>query len=200
MKKLMYIISIILCFGALVVTNNKINKLENQIDNMNNNNNKSVVKALEVSAVEGVEKEFKIVNTYINKSNNNIIEFNDNSYIVINHNKNIYEFYATECGDYGIKAQDTKELTNIIKTYMLNKYNMNESELDKDNIFKNDILASEEQEGIQSNYTEEDYIKYLEYKNNLIDQYGEDIYKLMNQEAGITTEEESFKHFMEYGI
>ena len=31
MKKLMYIISIILCFGALVVTNNKINKLENQI-------------------------------------------------------------------------------------------------------------------------------------------------------------------------
>ena len=200
MKKLMYIISIILCFGALVVTNNKINKLENQIDNMNNNNNKSVVKALEVSAVEGVEKEFKIVNTYINKSNNNIIEFNDNSYLVINHNKNIYEFYATECGDYGIKAQDTKELTNIIKTYMLNKYNMNESELDNDNIFKNDILASEEQEEIQSNYTEEDYIKYLEYKNNLIDQYGEDIYKLMNQEAGITTEEESFKHFMEYGI
>ena len=200
MKKLMYIISIILCFGALVVTNNKINKLENQIDNMNNNNNKSVVKALEVSAVEGVEKEFKIVNTYINKSNNNIIEFNDNSYIVINHNKNIYEFYATECGDYGIKAQDTKELTNIIKTYMLNKYNMNESELDNDNIFKNDILASEEQEEIQSNYTEEDYIKYLEYKNNLIDQYGEDIYKLMNQEAGITTEEESFKHFIEYGI
>ena len=200
MKKLMYIISIILCFGALVVTNNKINKLENQIDNMNNNNNKSVVKALEVSAVEGVEKEFKIVNTYINKSNNNIIEFNDNSYIVINHNKNIYEFYATECGDYGIKAQNTKELTNIIKTYMLNKYNMNESELDKDNIFKNDILASEEEKEIQSNYTEEDYIKYLEYKNNLIDQYGEDIYKLMNQEAGITTEEESFKHFMEYGI
>lgn len=43
-------------------------------------------------------------------------------------------------------------------------------------------------------------MKYLEYKNNLIDQYGEDIYKLMNQEAGITTEEESFKHFMEYGI
>ena len=200
MKKLMYIISIILCFGALVVTNNKINKLENQIDNMNNNNNKSVVKALEVSAVEGVEKEFKIINTYINNSNSNIIEFNDNSYLVINHNKNIYEFYATECGDYGIKAQDTKELTNIIKTYMLNKYNMNESELDNDNIFKNDILVSEEQEETQNIYVEEDYMKYLEYKNNLIDQYGEDIYKLMNQEAGITTEEESFKHFMEYGI
>ena len=109
-------------------------------------NNKSVE---EVAAVEGVEKEFKIVNTYINNSNSNIIEFNDNSYIVINHNKNIYEFYATECGDYGIKAQDTKELTNIIKTYMLNKYNMNESELDNDNIFKNDILVSAE--GKESN-------------------------------------------------
>ena len=108
MKKLMYIISIILCFGALVVTNNKINKLENQIDNMNNNNNKSVVKALEVSAVEGVEKEFKIVNTYVNKSNNNIIEFNDNSYVVINKEKNIYEFTPSECGDYEIKARDQK--------------------------------------------------------------------------------------------
>ena len=109
-------------------------------------NNKSVE---EVAAVEGVEKEFKIINTYINNSNSNIIEFNDNSYLVINHNKNIYEFYATECGDYGIKAQDTKELTNIIKTYMLNKYNINESELDNNNIFKNDILASEE--GKESN-------------------------------------------------
>ena len=178
MKKIIYIVMIILFCGALVITSNKTNQ----------------------SAVQEVGKEFKIINTYVNKSNSNIIEFNDNSYAVINKDKNIYEFYATECSDYGIKAQDTKELTNIIKTYMLNKYNMNESELDKDNIFKNDILVSAEQEGIQSNYTEEDYIKYLEYKNNLIDQYGEDIYKLMNQEAGITTEEESFKHFMEYGI
>lgn len=104
-------------------------------------NNKSVG---EVAAVEEVEKEFKIINTYVNKSNSNIIEFNDNSYLVINHNKNVYEFYSTECGDYGIQAQNTKELTNIIKTYMLNKYNMNESELDKDNIFKNDILVSVE--------------------------------------------------------
>ena len=42
-------------------------------------NNKSVA---QVPTVEGVEKEFKIVNTYINKPNNNIIEFNDNSYLV----------------------------------------------------------------------------------------------------------------------
>ena len=149
MKKLMYIISIILCFGALVVTNNKINKLENQIDNMNNNNNKSVVKALEVSAVEGVEKEFKIVNTYINNSNSNIIEFNDNSYVVINHDKNIYEFYAAECGDYEIQASNQIELINIIKTYMFNKYSMLESEVNQNDIFKNDILVSAE--GKESN-------------------------------------------------
>lgn len=53
---------------------------------------------------------------------------------------------------------------------------------------------------VQGRYTKEDYNKYLEYKNNLIEEYGEDIYKLMNENAGIETEEESFKHFMEYGI
>ena len=121
MKRLINIITIILCL-TLVITN------------------KSVAQA---PTVEGVEKEFKIINTYINNSNSNIIEFNDNSYIVINHNKNIYEFYAAECGDYEIKAEDLEQLTNIIKTYMINKYNINESELDKDNIFKNAILASE---------------------------------------------------------
>ena len=123
MKRLINIITIILCL-TLVITN------------------KSVAQA---PTVEGVEKEFKIINTYINNSNSNIIEFNDNSYIVINHNKNIYEFYAAECGDYEIKAEDLEQLTNIIKTYMLNKYDFLESEVNKCNIFKNDILVSEEE-------------------------------------------------------
>ena len=127
MKKLIYIVMITLFCGALVITSNKTNQ----------------------SAAQEVEKEFKIVNTYVNKSNNNIIEFNDNSYIVINHNKNIYEFYAAECGDYEIKAEDLEQLTNIIKTYMLNKYDFLESEVNKCNIFKNDILVSEE--GKESN-------------------------------------------------
>ena len=109
-------------------------------------NNKSVE---EVAAVEGVEKEFKIVNTYINNSNSNIIEFNDNSYVVINHDKNIYEFYAAECGDYEIQASNQIELINIIKTYMFNKYNMLESEVNQNDIFKNDILVSAE--GKESN-------------------------------------------------
>lgn len=127
MKKIIYIVMITLFCGALVITSNKTNQ----------------------SAAQEVEKEFKIINTYVNKSNNNIIEFNDNSYVVINHDKNIYEFYAAECGDYGIKAQDTKELKNILITYMINKYDISESELDKDNIFKNDILVSAE--GKESN-------------------------------------------------
>ena len=45
-----------------------------------------------------------------------------------------------------------------------------------------------------------DYAKYLEYKSNLIEQYGYDVYSLMNQEAGIETEQQSFEHFMKYGI
>lgn len=234
MKKLIYTITIILFCGALAIANNKTNKLENQIESMNS---KEVVQAA------AVEKEFKIVNTYVNKSNNNIIEFNDNSYVVINHDKNIYEFYAAECGDYEIQASNQIELINIIKTYMVNKYNMDDLEVENNSIFKNDILAytppTEEKEIIkpiaatqeskkvvnvvkeetnnntiknevieepeesqeqQSGYTEEDYNKYLEYKEGLIKEYGEEIYNLMNQEAGIKTEEESFEHFMEYGI
>ena len=135
MKKLINTITIILFCAALAIANNKINKLENQIKSINNN---TVVQA---AAVEEVEKEFKIVNTYLNKSNNNIIEFNDNSYVIINHNNNIYEFYAAECGDYEIKASNQIELINIIKTYMINKYNMLESEVNQNDIFKNDILA-----------------------------------------------------------
>lgn len=242
MKKVINIITIILFCGALAIANNKINKLENQIESLNN---KEVVQA---AAVEKVEKEFKIVNTYINKSNNNIIEFNDNSYVVINHDKNIYEFYTAECGDYEIQASNQIELINIIKTYMVNKYNMDDLEVENNNIFKNDILAytpvEAEKENIkpiaatqenkkvinvvkeetnnntikneviketateeagesqeqQSGYTEEDYNKYLEYKKGLIKEYGEEIYNSMNQEAGIKTEEESFNHYMEYGI
>ena len=240
MKRLINIITIILFCGALAIANNKINKLENQIESMNS---KEVVQAA------AVEKEFKIVNTYVNKSNNNIIENNDDSYIVINHDKNIYEFYAAECGDYEIQASNQIELINIIKTYMFNKYNMLESEVNQNDIFKNDILAytpveaekenikpiaatqenkkvinvvkeetnnntienevieepateeaEESQEQLQNGYTEEDYNKYLEYKESLIQEYGEEIYNLMNQEAGIKTEEESFNHYMEYGI
>lgn len=127
MKKLIYIVMITLFCGALVITSNKTNQ----------------------SAVQEVGKEFKIINTYVNKSNSNIIEFNDNSYAVINKDKNIYEFTPSECGDYEIKARDQKELKNILITYMINKYNLSESELEKDNIFKNDILVSAE--GKESN-------------------------------------------------
>ena len=164
MKRLINIITIILFCGALAIANNKINKLENQIESINS---KEVVQA---AAVEKVEKEFKIVNTYINKSNNNIIEFNDNSYVVINHDKNIYEFYAAECGDYEIQASNQIELSNIIKTYIINKYNMNDLDVENHSIFKNDILA----------YTpdaEKENIKPI-----------------------AATEESSNSHFMKYGI
>ena len=106
MKKLIYTITIILFCGALAIANNKTNKLENQIESINNN---AVIQA---AAVE-------------------------------------------------------------------------------------EVGESQEQ---QSGYTEEDYNKYLEYKKGLIKEYGEEIYNSMNQEAGIKTEEESFKHYMEYGI
>ena len=167
MKKYINITIAIIIFliGVFAVASNKINTIEgiNKIIN-----NKEVVQA---AAVEEVEKEFKIINTYVNKSNNNIIEFNDNSYIVINHDKNIYEFYAAECGDYEIQASNQIELINIIKTYMINKYNMLESEVNQNDIFKNDILA---------------YTPPTEEKENI--------------KPIAATEESSNSHFMEYGI
>ena len=158
------IATIIFLIGSFAVASNKINTIEgiNKIIN-----SKEVVQA---AAVEEVKKDFKIVNTYVNKSNNNIIEFNDNSYVVINHNKNIYEFYAAECGDYEIQASNQIELNNIIKTYMVNKYNMDYLEVENNSIFKNDILA----------YTpdaEKENIKPI-----------------------AATEESSNSHFIEYGI
>ena len=239
MKKIVSIIVIILIFGALAITNNKINKLENQ-----NKNNE----VLEVAATQEVKKEFKIVDTYITESGNTVIEFNDKTSVVINQDKNIFEFYPIECGDWEIKVNNHDNLINVIKSYMNNKYDMTYQEVENNSIFKNDILAytppteekeiikpiaatqenkkvikvtkektsntiknevieepgteeaEESQEQLQNGYTEEDYNKYLEYKESLIQEYGEEIYNLMNQEAGIETEEDSFNHFMEYGI
>lgn len=132
MKKIINIIIIVLIFGALTITNNKINKLENQNKN---------IEVVEVAATQEVKKEFKIVDTYVTPSENMVIEFSDQSAAVINQNKKLYEFYPIECGDYEIKASNQIELVNIIKTYMVNKYNMNDLEVENNSIFKNDILA-----------------------------------------------------------
>ncbi|WP_297136188.1 hypothetical protein [Terrisporobacter sp.] len=42
--------------------------------------------------------------------------------------------------------------------------------------------------------------KYNDYKESLINEYGEEGYLLMNQEAGISSEEESLNHYIKYGI
>lgn len=222
MKKIINIIIIVLIFGALAITNNKINKLENQTKNN---------EVLEVATIKEVKKDFKIVDTYVTDSGNTVIEFNDQSAAVINQDKNTFEFYPIE------KTSNQENLINVIKTYMNNKYDMSYQEIDNHNIFKNANLIvqevkevkkikenkkvvinknnndnlknepveiptepTEQEEQKQNNYNEDDYNKYLEYKNELIEEYGEEIYNLMNQEAGIETEEDSFNHFMEYGI
>ena len=59
MKRLINIITIILFCGALAIANNKTNKLENLIESMNSK------EAVQAATVEKVEKEFKIVNTYV---------------------------------------------------------------------------------------------------------------------------------------
>ena len=126
------IIIIVLIFGALAITNNKINKLENQ------NKNNEVV---EIAATQEVKKEFKIVDTYVTPSGNTVIEFNDLSTAVINQDKNIFEFYPVECADWEIKVNNHDNLINVIKSYMNNKYDMTYQEIDNSDIFENANLV-----------------------------------------------------------
>ena len=129
MKK---IITIILLCGALAIANNKINKLENQIENN---------EVVEVAATQEVKKDFKIVDTYVTESGNTVIEFNDKTSVVINRDKNIFEFYPIECGDWEIVVNSYENLIGIIKTYMYNKYDMTYQEINASNIFNNANLS-----------------------------------------------------------
>ena len=132
MKKIINIIIIVLIFTVLAITNNKIIKVENQ------NKNNEVV---EVAAAQKVKKDFKIVDTYVTESGNTVIEFNDGSAAVINQNKNIFEFYPIECGDWEIVVNSHENLIGIIKTYMYNKYDMAYQEINASNIFNNANLT-----------------------------------------------------------
>lgn len=72
-----------------------------------------------------------------------------------------------------------------------------------DMFYVNDGGNIEEFEAIEDAQNYVDKIlknKYNDYKNSLITQYGEDTYNLMNQEAGINSELESFIHYVKYEI
>ena len=170
MKKLVSTIIIVLIVGALAIMSNKETK-----------------------------EEFKIINTYVTESGNTVIDFSDNSAVVINHDKGIYEFYTPECGDWELAVSNHEELISVVKTYMINKYDI--QDIDSHKVFKNvNLVGYIDIQEEQINYNSDLYAKYLEYKSNLIEQYGYNIYVLMNQEAGIETEQESFEHFIKYGM
>lgn len=76
-------------------------------------------------------------------------------------------------------------------------------EVECDMFYVNDSGNIEEFEAIEDaqKYVNEMFKnKYNDYKNSLITQYGEDTYNLMNQETGISSERESFIHYIKYGI
>lgn len=89
---------------------------------------------------EEIKEEFKILNTYVNNSDSTIIEFTDGSYAVINVPKNYYEFYPVELFDYEVIGQDREQLHNIIKSYMMGKYNLTLEEVENHEIFNNKNL------------------------------------------------------------
>ena len=130
-----------------------------------------------------------------NKYNMDDLEVENNSIF----KNDILAYTPVEAEKENIKpiaaTQENKKVINVVK------------EETNNNTIKNEVIeepateeAEESQEQPQNGYTEEDYNKYLEYKESLIQEHGEEIYNLMNQEAGIKTEEESFSHYMKYGI
>ena len=117
MKKIINIIAMILIIGAAAIVTNT-NKLDNELN----------------------KDDFKIIDTYVTDSNSTVIEFNDNSYAVINYSKDIYEFIPCELGDWEVKVNNKDELIMVIKSYMSYKYNMHDAEIENDEIFKNGNL------------------------------------------------------------
>ena len=90
---------------------------------------------------------------------------------------------------------------NSIKKEELKEYEEVKEEKPQEQTPIKPIEPTEEpQEDPTSQYTQEDYNKYLKYKNSLIKEYGKEVYNLMNQEAGIGSEKESFIYYMENGI
>ena len=89
---------------------------------------------------EETKEEFNIYDTYVNNSDSTIVEFTDGSYAVINVPKNYYEFYPVELFDYEVIGQDREQLHNIIKSYMMGKYNLTLEEVENHEIFTNKNL------------------------------------------------------------
>lgn len=131
--------------------------------------------------------EAKEVNT--NDDNNN----NDNS--TLKTNKTIIKDVngANTVNENSFISEKENNTNNTLENNLTIEENNNTNENNNNKI--NNTTNNDNKE-----YTEEDYNNYLEYKNSLIEEYGEEIYNLMNQEAGISSEEESFIHYMEYGI
>lgn len=106
------------------------------------------------------KEKFYITNTYVNNSDSTIVEFNDGSTTVCNYENNLYEFYHVDLGDWGLKVNNKQELINVLKTYMENKYKMNEKEINNSDIFKNKNLVSDEE--IKENNKKHEQIKVVE--------------------------------------
>lgn len=69
------------------------------------------------SDAAGVKEIYK-TNQYITQSGNNITEFNNGSYAIVNQDKKNYEFIEGETGGWSIYCDSTAELQELIKTYI----------------------------------------------------------------------------------
>ncbi|MGL5764572.1 MAG: hypothetical protein ACRCX8_02910 [Sarcina sp.] len=154
---------------------------------------------LEEVVTESIEDNIiDVVDTYVNDSKikNDVKIDTSNKGTVIKAENWLYSEDDENKGLTGnVIIEDDNKIIEISKeTYDEIEHGEN-SDLDGDvYIDDEDIINS------TTKYTEDDYNRYIEYRESLIVEYGQEVYDLMNQEAGLENEEQSFIHFMKYGI
>ncbi|MBP3928738.1 MAG: hypothetical protein J6D47_04080 [Peptostreptococcaceae bacterium] len=165
---------------------------------------KVVKKAIEVTCIVGISVLVSLgVNVKINKD---IQSIESNMDVIIDDvNKNNSDILTLEDKYNNLDRTINKEAISKEhktkshvkdKVDVIKQSNKKDTNINKDNTVNENTTINED----TKQFTEEDVQRYKEYKESLINEYGEDVYNLMNQEAGIENEEQSFYHFMEYGI
>lgn len=56
----------------------------------------------------------------------NVYEFKDTSLFIVDEENNAYIFYPKELGDWAYEVKNKEELSKIMSTYFINKYNIKE--------------------------------------------------------------------------
>lgn len=84
------------------------------------------IQIYQVSEQIKYEKEKNLFEIY--NVNDKVYEFTDGSWFICNNAENEYVFQPVELGDWDYEVKNKEELSKIMATYFINKYNIEEKE------------------------------------------------------------------------